>query len=42
MIRNRFTGETKYAGPPSQRIVNIPGVGAVQSMPGAVPRWWSR
>ena len=34
MIRNRFTGETKYAGPPSQRIVNIPGVGAVQSMPG--------
>ena len=34
MIRNRFTGDTKYAGPPSQRIVNIPGVGAVQSMPG--------
>ena len=24
MIRNRFTGETKYAGPPTPRGYNVP------------------
>ena len=34
MIRNRFTGETKYAGPPTPRGYNVPGVGFVTTAPG--------